>query len=344
MEASQLPTVSVIIPTFNRPEPLLRALECLTRQSYPFHRLEVIVVDDGSTDGMSHLTCSGFPFRMRCYRQENAGATMARNKGASHSLAEILTFMDDDICPTHGMLEELVRVVQEFERTIAMAAVIPAEDSATSPFGALYGSGSVFANDMMTKSAVEQAEGADVDGCFVHFSRCKTGVLTVRRQDFCTVGGFQDPTGGWPNWDDVDFGYRSHLQGFRLWQSYRAIAWHHDYSLASFEANCERAENASRSVVRLFRRYPELRPHFSAYQTKHPMSLRTDPPGLLLRKVLRSAMSSSPVLEAMKLLTAMLERHGAQSRLLIVLYRIIIGAHIQRGYRQGLRDLSRGSP
>lgn len=344
MEASQLALVSVVIPTFNRKSSLLRSLECLKQQTYPLDHFEVIVVDDGSTDGTDHLPWNNFPFGVRYYRQENAGATIARNRGASRSSAGILVFMDDDICPTPGMLEELVRAVQGSGKTIALAALIPVFSPATTPFAALYGSGAVFDTDVdVTESVLEQAQRSGLDGCVIHFSRCKTGVLGVGRQDFLALGMFQDPTGGWPNWDDVDFGYRAHLRGFRLWQSYRATAYHHDHSLASLEIHCNRAEQASRSVVQLFRRYPELRPHFSAYRSKHPISLSEDAPGLLLHKLLRSVMSSSPFLGAMKQVASLLEKHRSQSRLLVPLYRAIIGAHIQRGYRQGQRELSLGA-
>ncbi|MBN1136108.1 MAG: glycosyltransferase family 2 protein [Anaerolineae bacterium] len=343
MEASERALVSVIIPTFNRKGSVLRLLECLKQQTYPCDRFEVIVVDDGSTDGTDHLPWNSFPFGVRYYRQENAGATLARNRGASQSSAEILVFMDDDICPTPSMLEELVRTVQGSEKTIALAALIPVFDPATTPFASLYSSGAVFDKDVdVTESVLEQAQRSKMDGYLIHFSRCKTGVLSIRRHDFLALGMFQDPTGGWPNWDDVDLGYRGYLHGFHLWQSYRAIAYHHDHSLASLEANCKRAEQASRSVVRLFRRYPELWPHFSAYHSKQPLSLRSDSAGLLVRKAIWSVMSSPPLLRAMKQLTLLLEKHRPQSRLLVPLYRAIIGAHIRKGYRQGQRELSLG--
>ena len=75
MEVSQPVSVSVIVPTFNRQESLLRGLECLKQQTYPFDGFEVIVVDDGSTDGTGQLAWTDFPFRVRYYRHENAGAT-----------------------------------------------------------------------------------------------------------------------------------------------------------------------------------------------------------------------------------------------------------------------------
>ena len=344
METDLRPSVSVIVPTFNRKASLLRLLDCLTNQTYPSNLYEVIVVDDGSTDGTEHLSWHPFPFPVHYHRQANNGATLARNRGASHSQAEILTFMDDDICATPDMLTELVSAVQRAERTIAMAALIPAYGPAASPFAALYSSGAVFAKDVdVTESVIAQAKLSDLDGCFVDFTRCKTGVLSIKRQDFLALGMFQDPSGGWPNWDDVDFGYRGHLNGFRLWQSYRATAHHHDHSLESLEIHCRRAEQASRSVVRLFLRYPELEPHFTAYQNKQPISPLTDSPGLFLRKAVRCILSSPPLVEGMKRLVFQLEKHRPQPHLLIPLYRAIIGAHIHRGYRQGLREVSEAS-
>lgn len=41
-----------------------------------------------------------------------------------------------------------------------------------------------------------------------------TGLIAIKKSDFFGLGMFQDPTGGWPNWDDVDFGYRAVKVGF----------------------------------------------------------------------------------------------------------------------------------
>jgi GT2 family glycosyltransferase len=150
---------------------------------------------------------------------------------------------------------------------------------------------------------------------------------------------FQDPTGGWPSWDDVDFGYRAHLQGFRLWRSHRAVAHHHDCSLESLESSCERQTQASRSAARLFERHPELAQHISAFRDKGSMSFLVDSPDLLGRKALRSLASQPLSVSAMGRLTCVLEKHMPGSSLLALLYRWIISAHMYKGYRQGLREL-----
>lgn len=341
MDASKLPSVSVIIPTYNRQDSLLRALDSLRPQTYPRDHYEVIVVDDGSTDGTGNLAWNAFPFRVRCLRQENAGATKARNAGAAASSAEVLVFMDDDIVATPGMLEYLVDQVSTHERTIVLATLIPALDGATNPFAALYSSGAVFPRDVdLVHAPVCSGPGSEPDGCFVHFTKCKTGVLAIKRRDFQALDMFQDPTGGWPNWDDVDFGYRAHMQGFRLWRSHRAGAYHHDRSLQSLESAGERWERASRSAAWLFKRHPELAQHIPSLCDKGPLSFSTDSPGLVARKAGRRLVSSPPCVSVMRWLTRVLEKHRPDSFMLALLYRWLISAYIYRGYRRGLREVA----
>jgi len=336
------PTVSVIIPTHNRKDSLLHSLDSLSRQTFPVDCYEVIVVDDGSTDGTEHLVWDAFPFLVRYYQQEeNTGATKARNTGACYSSAEILVFMDDDIVATPGMLVYLVQKVSNFEQIIVLATLVLRPDDTTNPFAVMYSSGAVFPRDTDNiKPAVYRGPGSDQDGCFVHFTKCQTGVLGIRRQDFHALGMFQDPTGGWPNWDDVDFGYRAHLQGFRLWRSHRAIAYHYDYSLESLESSCKRLERASRSAARFFTRYPELAQSLPSYHDKGPMSFSTDSPSLLRRKILRRLVSSPLSVAAMKQLTHVLEKYRPGLFLLVLLYRWIISAYMYKGYRRGLRELA----
>src|SRR4030042_4247117 len=94
----------------------------------------------------------------------------------------------------------------------------------------------------------------------LHFVDCNTQLLACRRSDFLDLGMLQDPTGGhgWPNWDDVDFGYRAYLNGFRLLQSRKANGYHWDYSVVDWTIACQRWYRASRSAVWLFKKHQEL--------------------------------------------------------------------------------------
>ncbi len=89
-------TVSVIIPTFNRARFLGEALDSVLGQTYS--DLEVIVVDDGSSDGTAELmaTRTRDDARVRYVRQANRGASAARNAGLDAATGDFIAFLDSD--------------------------------------------------------------------------------------------------------------------------------------------------------------------------------------------------------------------------------------------------------
>lgn len=89
------PLVSVVIPTYNRLEPLKRALASVLFQSY--RRLEVVVVDDGSSDGTVDYLHTVDDERLKFVANEvNLGAAAARNIGIASSCGKYVAFQDSD--------------------------------------------------------------------------------------------------------------------------------------------------------------------------------------------------------------------------------------------------------
>ena len=86
------PLVSVIIPCYNQAPFLPDAIESALRQTHP--RLEVIVVDDGSSDDSSRIAAS-YP-EVRAVRQDNQGVASARNRGLRESSGQCVVFLDSD--------------------------------------------------------------------------------------------------------------------------------------------------------------------------------------------------------------------------------------------------------
>lgn len=87
-------TVGVTIPTYNRASLLPRAIESVLRQTYEDWNL--VVVDDGSSDGTAKLMDSYSDSRIKTLRIPHRGVSAARNAGVTHSKGEILTFLDSD--------------------------------------------------------------------------------------------------------------------------------------------------------------------------------------------------------------------------------------------------------
>lgn len=86
--------VSVIIPTYNRENLIERSIRSVLNQTYK--NLEVIVVDDGSTDHTREIVESIKDQRIIYHKQENGGAAKARNTGVSLATADYIAFHDSD--------------------------------------------------------------------------------------------------------------------------------------------------------------------------------------------------------------------------------------------------------
>lgn len=84
---------SVVIPTYNRRRMLSEAIDSVMRQTHP--AIEIIVVDDGSSDGTADMLARDYP-QVRAIFQTNQGPAAARNRGIEASQGELIAFLDSD--------------------------------------------------------------------------------------------------------------------------------------------------------------------------------------------------------------------------------------------------------
>ena len=101
--------ISVIVPVYNVEEYLEECLESIRKQTY--QDIEVILVNDGSTDG-SKAICKHFcqtDKRFRLINQKNQGQSVARNHGVKESIGEYIMFVDSDDVVSLGLLEQLMK-------------------------------------------------------------------------------------------------------------------------------------------------------------------------------------------------------------------------------------------
>lgn len=115
-----MPIVSVIIPLYNKRRFIRRAVDSVLNQTY--RDLELIVVDDGSTDGGLDICSRMDDSRMRVIRQGNAGPGAARNKGIEGSRGKYLAFLDADDEWMPELLETCVNALEDNPTCGAAAA------------------------------------------------------------------------------------------------------------------------------------------------------------------------------------------------------------------------------
>jgi len=112
---SGLPTVSVIIPTYNRASLVSAAVKSVMAQTHS--ELEIIIVDDGSSDGTEQMLRSfveGSGGRISYIRQDNQGVSAARNNGVALARGEWIAFLDSDDVWLPEKLEWQIRALRQF--------------------------------------------------------------------------------------------------------------------------------------------------------------------------------------------------------------------------------------
>ena len=123
--------ISVIIPTFNRRDMVQEAIASVADQSWP--DVEIIVVDDGSTDGtfdyLNGLKNSQPQKSLKLLYQENAGVAAARNRGLLNSSGEFLYFLDSDDLIFRDGLKSLAKAITSSRLPYALAHIHNSDQS-----------------------------------------------------------------------------------------------------------------------------------------------------------------------------------------------------------------------
>ncbi|MBN1319119.1 MAG: glycosyltransferase [Anaerolineales bacterium] len=113
------PLFSIIIPTCDRPDPLISCLQAISRLEYPHDQFEVIVVDDGSTHPLAPIVARYHSkLDITLLTQENFGPAAARNTGAEIARGRYLAFTDDDCQPDALWLDAMARRFNEMPEVL----------------------------------------------------------------------------------------------------------------------------------------------------------------------------------------------------------------------------------
>jgi GT2 family glycosyltransferase len=238
------PLVSVIIPTHNRRDSLLRTLRALSLQQFSLRNLEAIVVADHCRDGTLELLESHtFPFACRCVPNVKRGPSSARNHGASIASGRLLLFLDDDIESMPGLVKAHLKAHERLPgHAIIGPCLPPAGDCPNRYFDLELRS---WWSSMMERMRPE--------GHRFGYTDCLSGNLSIRPELFARAGGFDTSLNVH---EDYELGLRIIEGGGHIGFEPDAAAFHHDCS--DLSRSLKRKYNEGEADVRIGRMHPRV--------------------------------------------------------------------------------------
>lgn len=241
------PEISVVLPTYNREATLRLCLAAWAYQSLPATRWELIVVDDGSTDGTeAYCRSQPLPFAsFRYLRQANGGAGAARRAGVAAARGELLLLCNDDTIATPNLLLEHLQVHRHHPSPrLAVLGDLRPSDECSRRALSLWLNWSPFVFPQRNAPAGPMAGSG-------HFVTCN---ISVRRSEVLAAGSF-DPD--YRIGEDTELGARLERRKLRVLYHPRAEAWHDhpDFTSADLVA---RARAQGRVWWALYHKHPFL--------------------------------------------------------------------------------------
>lgn len=295
---------SVVIPTYNRLDMLVRVLDALDTQidAPPF---ETIVVNDGSTDDTERVMSQrkGIAFRT----QANAGPGRARNHGVSLAKGKFVVFIGDDTVPEPRFLAEHARVHRESNDDPLVAGLgytgWPRSERVTAFMDYINDYGLQFGYKLIR------------DGDVVPFNFFYTSNISIDRE-VLAAHPF-DTTFPSAAWEDIELAYRLNERGLQIRYNARAVTRHyHPMNVDSF---ARRQYTVGKSGAIFYQKHPELG-HFLGV---HELETRKLANETQLARLRRKA------------------RLGERFRLLARsnVFETLMREHYLRGLRDGLNDV-----
>jgi glycosyltransferase involved in cell wall biosynthesis len=239
------PQISVVIPTYRRPDTLAMVLEAIGRQQAP-PSFEVVVVDDGSGDETAALLAAWTPaYAFRHVSQKNAGPAAARNRGIEEAKGAIVLFLGDDTVPEPRLLAVHATAHAASRGDVAVLGYTTwPRERRVSPF-----------LHHINEYGLQFGYGLIEDPEEVPFNFFYTSNISLPRRLLLEAGLF-DTTFPHAAWEDIEIAWRLTRGGMKILYRPEAVArHHHDITFASFR----RRQEKSGEAAAIFRaKHPEL--------------------------------------------------------------------------------------
>ena len=226
MDTIKLPLVSVIIPTYNRKEKLIRLINSIKRSNYPQKRIEIIIVDDASTDSTTKIVKQLFPEVKIITNTNNLLVSKCRNIGIKNSKGDYLFLVDDDNILDKNTVRNLL-VTFDAPTRIGLVGPVTYYNKEKKRIWCAGGKTNApfFVSTHILLNCVED----DLQGKKIIEVDYVPNAFMIKKDIFKQVGLFENllPI----MWEDVDFALRVKKNGYKVIVQTKAKIFH-DISIA----------------------------------------------------------------------------------------------------------------
>ena len=212
--------ITVVIPTYNRLAVLKKTLMYIGNQSIGREQYQIIVVDDGSTDGTGEYlkTLNGIDYFIN---ETNKGRAVTRNTGIYLAKSDFLLFLDDDIWADEDLIKN--HIEKHKDNKVVVGAIYPAKEIKTNAINKYYNKHHLWCVKEMEKNRDN-----------LPYNFLKTANLSIDRDVLKNVGSFDERFYKY-GCEDTELGMRLKKHGYNIIYNKNAIGYHyHDETVISF--------------------------------------------------------------------------------------------------------------
>jgi len=228
---------SIIIPSYNRKIILKESLIPLFNQNYPKDKYEIVLVDDGSTDGTEEMVKSlPSPCRLKYLKnRERMGAPKTRNRGIKKAEGEFIIFTDSDVIVLSDFIEQHLNYHKKYKNAIVSGELI----------------------QISSLDEVGKKRKGILD---ISFSPFDTANVSVRKDFLLEVGLFDESFSAY-GWQDIELGYRLIKRGLKRKKNRSALGYHYKGGKDSLDLNylCEKERMRGISGALYYKKHPEFK-------------------------------------------------------------------------------------
>ena len=210
-ENLNMPLVSIIIINYNGKSYLEKCLESIKKIKYD--NLEIIVVDNHSTDGTMEFLVQNYPSIITLKLDKNYGFAKPNNMAAKITKGDFLLFLNNDTEVTPNFLTELVQVL------VGNNQIGICQSLLLKPNGEIDSSG-----DFIDTIGVVYNSKKPIDK-IREISSARGASMIIRKELFLDLGGFDEQF--FVSFEDVDLGWRTWIKGYKVVINPKSVVYHH---------------------------------------------------------------------------------------------------------------------